>query len=318
MKASLPKRLIGIILSLSLCLLLLAETAAVSAKITVRSENLRKIFSKENVSSEILDSKEIQEIQNEILVKLGIKISIVPDDEHVSGDQDTIILSETAVSEYLPETLSDLFEKAVAGSLSKQDVSSAIVNIIDKSFDTLRNDDAETANNLKETVVSFIETSSPDIISFPNDEQNTGISDIFSSLNFSESSFNIALILLSMITLAVIFMLVIIFSKTRSFGLWLGTAALFVSFVLLGIFVFRTSILESLPALSAHASLIAAVANSVAQNVLDLFAYASIIFAAAAFVFYAIHVISRPVKGPGGKEREISHDKTALKITYKK
>ena len=95
MKASLPKRLIGIILSLSLCLLLLAETAAVSAKITVRSENLREIFSKENVSSEILDSKEIQEIQNEILVKLGIKISIVPDDEHVSGDQDTIILSET-------------------------------------------------------------------------------------------------------------------------------------------------------------------------------------------------------------------------------
>ena len=311
MKASLPKRLIGIILSLSLCLLLLAETAAVSAKITVRSENLREIFSKENVSSEILDSKEIQEIQDEIFVNLGIKISVVPDDEHVSGDQDTIILSETAVSEYLPETLSDLFEKAVAGSLSKQDVSSAIVNIIDKSFDTLRNDDAETANNLKETVVSFIETSSPDIISFPNDEQNTGISDIFSSLNFSESSFNIALILLSMITLAVIFMLVIIFSKTRSFGLWLGTAALFVSFILLGIF-------ESLSALSAHASLIAAVTNSVAQNVLDLFAYASIIFAAAAFVFYAIHVISRPVKDPGGKEREISHDKTALKITYKK
>ena len=75
MKASLPKRLIGIILSLSLCLLLLAETAAVSAKITVRSENLREIFSKENVSSEILDSKEIQEIQDEIFVNLGIKIS---------------------------------------------------------------------------------------------------------------------------------------------------------------------------------------------------------------------------------------------------
>lgn len=318
MKASPLKRVAGVFFSVILCLLILCLTATLALKNAAGEKTIEKILSDKSVAEEVITSEALRSVTDEIYVRLGIKIAVVSENEHVSGDGKTVILSEEKAISAISEKIPEIVGQTADGKISGDDIKTAVAEIFSKSFDGERNDDSQTSDKLKTKIVTFIEESPffAEISEISAESINENFSVI--SAGISDSSLIFTIILISAVLLLTVLIISVLFAKTKSRSLWLGIDCAISGILSLALFFLPETVANIIKnsdmfGLRGYESVIDAVIKEISST----FAVAAVILTVAAFIFCIIYIVSRPAENDG-EEKEKTHDKTALKITYKK
>lgn len=318
MKASPLKRVAGVFFSGILCLLILCLIATVALRNAAGEKNIEKILSDKSVAEKVISSETIKSITDEIYVRLGIKISVVSENEHVSGDGKTVILSEEKAISALSEKIPELVKKAYDGQIGGGDIKTAVAEIFSESFDGERNDDSQTSDKLKTKIAAFIEESTFFTAISENSAESINKNFSVISAGISDSSLIFTIILISAVLLLTAVIISVLFAKTKSRCLWLGIDCAISGILSLALFFLPETIANIIKnsdmlGLRGYESVIDAVIKEISST----FAVAAVILTVAAFIFCIIYIVSRPAES-NGEEKEKTHDQTALKITYKK
>lgn len=299
MKSSSFRRFIGIVLSILFCISATVLTALVSISTTLEKDNLCKIFTDEKISGEILKSDTATEIIDNIGEKLRNENII----ESEKTDDTLMVLNEAAAN-ILSDKLVILTEKIISNTITEEDITEITAEIFEENFDTLtKNEKIEFNEETKKEISEYIKTSPEIKVAARN-----GISEIktisdTALFKISYDKIPKSITVVSIITAIIAIFIILLFSKTRSFGLWFG-----INFTITGIiFVLISSVsvyAETL--LEVFGKNLYKFKNIIllfAENIFSFFGYAAIISIAAAFIFYIIYAVMRPAENYNQKRK---------------